>query len=135
VSGIESGQSQDRSLSYRDRALGLTVGSALLWLIAAAVIVADASLRDEIPDSVSSGLCALAGTATIGAMMSWTRAASSEMFGLLAAEVEQVSARLGTPAGTGTGRRCRASDLAGVVRTRPARAAQPRGREQLVTHG
>jgi hypothetical protein len=93
VSGIESGQSQDRSLSYRDRALGLTVGSALLWLIAAAVIVTDASVRDEIPDSVSSGLCALAGTATIGAMMSWTRAASSEMFGLLAAEVEQVSTR------------------------------------------
>jgi hypothetical protein len=88
---------QDHALSYRDRAVGLTIGSALLWLAAAAVIVADASLRDRIPDSVSSGLCVLAGTATIGALVWWTRTVSSEAIGRLAAEVEQVSAKLGTP--------------------------------------
>jgi uncharacterized membrane protein len=85
---------QDHSLSYRDRALILTVAAILVGVLALAAMVTDAAMRDRIPDSISDGLSVLAGTVGVMAVVLWTRATSSAALGALAAEMEQISAKL-----------------------------------------
>jgi hypothetical protein len=89
-------------LSYRDKALLLTTAAGILWVLAVGAVVGDVGEHDRMPDSISTGLCVLAGTASIIAVAFWTRSASAATIGALAAEVEQVSAKVTQPSVGGT---------------------------------